>query len=208
MIWTASILCMSRRLLQILRDLETVAGKYQRDRPLAGIRMHEGAADARLDVLVLADDAKGNAQGLQERLHCLGMIDRPPVPLAEIAAVAHDHDERHVVGKGVAGDRLAGLPQSRVLHDHERLFAAEISPRADAREIRLVAGEHIADRILLAKKAMDPLHMRVRSGRYDGNARFLPALHEQLRIFGDFILRLYHWSLRSIRWTLRQVARF
>jgi hypothetical protein len=100
----------------------------------------------------------------------------------------------------VPRDGLAGLPQSRVLHDHHGLLAAEISPGTNSRQIELVAGKHVADLILLAQKPMRAAHVRIGNRCHQRYSRFVESLEQEPCVLGRLLNRLIHISslLRSL----------
>src|SRR5215467_445163 len=170
-----SILCIGRH-------LHAFAGEDHGDRPVARIGVIISFLDGRLDLVEPSNEAEWDAQRVQDWLHGLRVIVAPPVALAPLAAKAHGHDQRHGVAIGKAGDRLAGLPQSRILHHHEALFAGEVGSGADARQLRLVGHRNVADGVVLCAQAIDACQKRFRHRGNDGHVGFLQPLDEQLGV--------------------------
>src|SRR5262245_52899235 len=126
--------------------------------------MHLRLDETRFDLFLFVDKEVWNSQRVQKRLHHFSMVVSPPVHLAELPAVAHDHYERHVVTIGKPHDRLAALPQARILHDHDGFLTAEVGTDNDAGKLCFVRSWNVADPGIGLAEAVDARELRIRNG--------------------------------------------
>ena len=66
----------------------------------------------------------------------------PGIGLAEMPAVADQHEQRDLVQQGARHDAVDGLKETVVLHQHRRANPGEVSSRGDADPLFLLGQSH------------------------------------------------------------------